>query len=108
MKIDLPKNSQALEYGVSPLHTRIRFFEFVLSVSYRFGINKWQVRGPEEKEKMAARKADIQGKLWADLGLHVDKPKSNGSGSTNDGNTARRTFLNTDTFVSIVVLIGRF
>jgi len=30
--------------------------------------------------------------------LHVDKPKANGSGSTNDGNTARKAFLNTDTF----------
>ena len=95
-----PKNSQALEYGVSPLHTRIRFFEFVLSVSYRFGINKWQVRGPAEK--MATRKAEVQGKLWAELGLHVDKPKTNGSGSTNDGNTAQRAFLNTDIFASIV------
>ena len=51
---------------------------------------------------MAARKAEIQGKLWAVLGLNVDKPKSNGSDSTNNGNTARRTFLNTDTFASIV------
>ena len=51
---------------------------------------------------MGARKAEIQGKLGAEVGLHVDKPKSNGSGSTNDGNTARRAFLNTDTFASIV------
>ena len=41
------------------------------SVSYRFGINKWQVRGSEEKAKMAARKAEIQEKLWAELGFHV-------------------------------------
>ena len=65
MSVDLqsqnfvPKNSLPLEYGVSPLHAWIRFFEFVLSVSYRFGTNKWQVRGPEDKEKMAARKAEI-------------------------------------------------
>ena len=42
---------------------------------------------------MAARKAEIQEKLWAELGLHVGNPKSNVSGSTNDGNTARRSFL---------------
>jgi len=98
----IPKSPQALEYGVSPLHAWIRFFEFVLKIGYRIGINKWQVRGPEDKEKMSARKVEIQGKLWAVLGLHVDKPKANGSGSTNDGNTARKAFLNTDTFASIL------
>ena len=51
---------------------------------------------------MSAQKAEIPWKFWAELGLHVDRPKSNGSGSTNDGNTARRTCLNTDTFASIV------
>lgn len=35
------------------------------------------------------------------MGLHVHKPKSNGSDSTNDGNTARRAFLNPELFVSI-------
>jgi len=41
-----PKNSQVLEYGVSPLLAWIRFFQFVLKVSYRIGIDKWQVRDP--------------------------------------------------------------
>lgn len=35
------------------------------------------------------------------MGLHVDKPKANGSGNTNDGNTARRAFSRTDLLASI-------
>lgn len=34
-------------------------------------------------------------------GRNVHKPKSNGSGSTNDGNTARRAFSNPELFASI-------
>jgi len=47
-----------------------------------------------------ARKKEIQHKLWEELGLHVDKPKAYGSGSTNDGNTAMRAFLHTDKFAN--------
>jgi len=39
---------------------------------------------------VAARKNEIQHKLWEELG----------SGSTNDGNTARRAFLHTDKFAN--------
>lgn len=61
----MPKN------GVSPLHAWIRFFKFVLKVSYRIGINKWHVRGPEEKEKVAARKKEIPKKIMGGVELHV-------------------------------------
>lgn len=44
--------------------------------------------------------------------LHVDKPKPNGFGSTNDRNTARRAFGNTKLFSDITnveeELIKRF
>jgi len=95
-----PKDSHVLEYGVSPLHAWIRFFEFALKVSYKSGIDKWQIRGPQDKEKVAARKKEIQHNLWEELGLNVEKPKANGTGSNNDGNTARRAFLHTDKFAN--------
>lgn len=89
-------------YGVSPLHAWIRFLEFVLKISYRIGINKWQIRGAKDKSIMETRKYEIQRRLWAEMGLHIDKPKQNGSGNTNDGNTARRAFSNIELFASIL------
>ncbi|XP_049312286.1 uncharacterized protein LOC125778464 [Bactrocera dorsalis] len=95
-----PKPS-TLKYGVSPLHAWIRFLEFVLHLSYRIGIKKWQVRNPEDKNTIKQRKQEIQKNFWEKMGLHIDKPKSNGCGSTNDGNTARRVFANLELFASI-------
>lgn len=91
-----------LIFGVSPLHAWIRFLEFVLKVSYRIGIFKWHIRQKNDKDKMKVRKYEIQSKLWDQLGLHIDKPRQNGSGSTNDGNTARRAFSNVEIFASIL------
>ena len=50
---------------------------------------------------MQQRKREIQEQFWNKMGLHVHKPKSNGSGLTNDGNTARKAFLNPELFASI-------
>ena len=44
------------------------------------------------------RKAEVQQKLKAAFGVVKDKPKPGGSGNTNDGNTARRLFRNSDLF----------
>lgn len=84
-----------LQHGISPLHAWIRFFEFVLKISYKLHLKKWQVRDKEEKDMITSRKQEIQKLFWSEMGLHVDKPKQNGSGNTNDGNTARRAFKNT-------------
>lgn len=54
----------------------------------------WQARGSENKEKVAIRKKEIQRKFKEEMGLLVDIPKSGGSGTTNDGDTARRFFDN--------------
>jgi len=35
------------------------------------------------------------------MGLHVSIPKQNGSGNSNDGNTARRAFANYQLFSSL-------
>lgn len=81
-----------LKYGISPLHCWIRFFEFVLNAGYKNNIKKWQIRNEADKKLVANRKCDIQQYFWDELGLNVDKPKTGGFGSTNDGNTARRAF----------------
>lgn len=96
----LPKYN-TLKFGISPLHAWIRCFEFILNISYRLQLKKWQIRNAEEKIIMKKTKTEIQKQFWGKMGLHVHKPKSNGSGSTNDGNTARRAFSNPEEFANI-------
>lgn len=88
----------SLQYGISPLHAWIRLFECSLHISYRLTIQTWQVRGNELKMKFNQQKQTVQSMLFQKLGLLVDKPRSNGSGTSNDGNTARRAFENIDCF----------
>jgi len=56
-------------------------------------LRKWHVKG-NDKTALEARKHKIQAVFLNDMGLHVDKPRQNGSGNTNDGNSARRAFSN--------------
>lgn len=63
----------------------------MLHVSYRLEIKQWQVRGAENKQFLR-RKQIIQCEFRNKMGLIVDKPRTGGSGSSNDGNTARRFF----------------
>lgn len=83
-----------LELGLSTLHAWIRFFECFLHIGYKIGVHKWQTRKDEEKKVVAERKRVIQAAFKKELHLDVDKPKQ-GFGSSNDGNTARRFFENT-------------
>lgn len=110
-KIFTPKPN-TLNYGISPLHSWIRFFECILHISYRCDIQEWQIRGAENKKRLNDKKKLIQERFFTDMHLHVDKPKANGFGSTNDGNTARRAFGNTKMFSDITnvdeELIKRF
>ncbi|XP_032587195.2 uncharacterized protein LOC116804340 [Drosophila mojavensis] len=92
-----------LKYGLSPLHAWIRFLEFVLRISYKNDLKKWRIK-EADKNQVAARKQQIQEKLWLEMGLIVDKPKQNGSGSSNDGNTARRAFSDPRKFSDILNL----
>lgn len=91
---------ESLQYGASPLHAWIRFFEFVLNVSYRLEIRKWHIKQADKMEVMS-RKKNIQDMMWKQMGLHINMPKHNGSGNSNDGNTARRAFSNTRLFSSV-------
>nr|XP_047134584.1 uncharacterized protein LOC124812267 isoform X1 [Hydra vulgaris] len=68
---------------------------------YSFGIQKkntkkWQARKKEDKQEKATMKASTQKTFKQQLGILVDMPKQ-GLGSTNNGNTARRFFENTQT-----------
>lgn len=53
-------NKKYFEFGLSPLHAKIRFFEYFLHLSYKSVIKTWQVRGPEQKLKVLERKQKIQ------------------------------------------------
>lgn len=93
--------SQTLQFGISPLHAWIRFFEFVLKLAYRADLKTWHVKDIE-KPKLVERKHFIQKQMMEKMGLNVDKPLPNGSGNSNDGNTARRAFSNTALLSSIL------
>ena len=81
-----------LTFGISSLHAWIRFFECLLHIAYRLDVKTWQVR-KRDRELVDARKRVIQDKFRMQMGLLVDIPKP-GSGTTNDGNTARKFFSN--------------
>ena len=68
-----------------------RFLEAVLHVAYRLDIKSWQARTANQKASVESRKNAIQAEFKERTGLLVDFVKQ-GSGSTNDGNTARRFF----------------
>ncbi|XP_050337642.1 uncharacterized protein LOC126763916 [Bactrocera neohumeralis] len=82
------------EFGLSPLHSYIRFFEYFIHVSYRLDIKKWQIRSAEDKTQFMEKKIQVRNKFRSEMGLIVDMPKTGGSGTSNDGNTARRFFNN--------------
>jgi len=91
--------SQTLQFGISPLHAWIRFFEFVLKLAYR--AKTWDVKD-FDKPKLVERKHFTQKQMMEKMVLNVDKPLLNGSGYSKDGNTAKRAFSNTALLSSIL------
>ena len=85
---------ETAEYGLSPLHAYIRFFEYFLHISYRIDIQKWQARSPTEKESVARNKTRLQKSFRNELGLKVDEPRAGGDGNSNCGNSSRCFFKN--------------
>lgn len=67
-------DEKTLTFGLSPLHSWIRFMECVLHISYRLPVKVWQVKGPELKRIVGDRKNIIQDKLKMEMGLLVDMP----------------------------------
>jgi hypothetical protein len=86
--MELPVNEEVLRFELCSLHAWIRCFECLLHISYRLGINTWQVRGQQNKDIFEQRKRKIQADFRDKMGLLVEIPKSGGSGTTNDGITA--------------------
>ena len=107
-KIDI----NSLQYGISPLHSYIRFYECILHISYRLDFKKWRVSKTNEKKLFEERKRQLRIELREKLGLIVDVPCSGGSGTSNDGNSARVFFEEFETSSSItginMDLIRRF
>lgn len=91
-----------LRYGISPLHCCLRSFEFFVHLGYKKMVKKWQIRNPKDKKIVEKSKERIQKEFWEKLGLRVDKPKTGGCGSSNDGNTARRAFDEYEVFAEIL------
>ncbi|XP_036148284.1 uncharacterized protein LOC118647442 [Monomorium pharaonis] len=85
-------DESALSFGISPLHCLIRYFECLIHIAYRIPLKKWRITGIDKIEFEKQKKC-IQDQLRQRLGLIVDMPKQ-GSGNTNDGNSARRFFEN--------------
>lgn len=96
------ENLDCLKYGISPLHQWIRCLEAILHLAYKLDTGRWRKnKSLGDEAKIQAKKAEIQQKLEASMGLVVDMPKQNGAGTTNDGNTARRLFQNSAVFAEV-------
>lgn len=88
----MPVNEQALQFGMSPLHARIKLMECLLHVAYNIEFKRGRVdlRTRPIKE---ARKDLIKRELREKIGIQIDTVKQ-GTGTTNSGNTSRRFFAN--------------
>lgn len=85
-------NPEALQFGLSILHARIRLFESILHLAYKLPVKKYRERKTENEKKLEhEKKLEIQKRFREETGLLVDIPKAN-FGNTNDGNTSRRFF----------------
>lgn len=104
-------NEEHYKYGLSSLHAWIRFMECILHIAYRLEFRRWSVRSVEDKLKVKETTRRIQKEFREKSGLLVDYPKQ-GSGSSNDGNTARRFFRDPELTAEItkvdLKLIERF
>lgn len=103
---------EALEFGISVLHARIRLFESILHLAYKLPVKKYRERRTQEEKLLEEqKKKEIQERFRTETGLLVDMPKTN-YGNTNDGNTSRRFFENTELAADITginhELIHRF
>ena len=81
-----PVNDDILQFGVSPLHALIRFYECMLHVAYRLDFKTWRITG-QNKKLLETQKKRIQ-EIRDAIGLRVDIPCSGGSGNTNDFRSA--------------------
>lgn len=81
-------HEESFQYGLSSLHAKKNLMECLLKISYRLVLKVWKVSGDENKAKVKAAKERIQQAFRKEMGLIIDMPRL-GSGTSNDGNTAR-------------------
>lgn len=101
--VEKKPDTEHYKFGMSSLHAWIRMMECLIHVSYNIEFKKWSARSDEEKEMKKMRKLTIQQKFKKELGLTIDVVKQ-GVGTTNDGNTARRFFENSEKSAEITGL----
>lgn len=94
----------SLVYGMSVLHLWIRAFEWLLHVSYRRFIGKWQLRGADLQKAGLARKNLLQDRFWQNMGIRVDYPSTGGTGNSNNGNVSRTAFEKPELLANILEL----
>ena len=99
---NLPLTPTGLKYCLSTLHAWIRSMECLLKVGYKTEVKKWALRSDVDKEKVKAKKNLIQSRFRNEVGLVIDIPRSGGSGSSNNSNTARRFFRNAEQTAPII------
>lgn len=85
-----PCNKETFQYRLSTLHAHIRLFECILHLSYQLETKTWRVPA-QDKLAVSAKKSKVIDEFRKRTALLVDMVKQ-GSGNTNDGNTARRFF----------------
>jgi len=104
-------NTSHFEFGLSTLHAWIRFMECILHIGYRLDFCKRFAATDEQKQMKNKAKERICTEFREKLGLLVDQPNQ-GTGNTNNGNTARRFFSDPDLTSKVtrvnVELIKRF
>ena len=96
----LPVKMEKYSFGLTTLNAWIRFIECILHIAYRSDFFKWAALLPDQKQKMSEAKKRIQKEFCEEVGLIVDFPQHR-SGTSNNGNTARRFFLDPELTSSI-------
>lgn len=103
-----PIHEETMKNGISPLHAFIRFLEFLFHLGYKNDplVRQWRVSKSSVAGQITNdRKKKIQAEIRDRLGLLVDVICPN-SGTTNDGNTARRVFANEESRGIFAEILG--
>lgn len=86
------RKEEAIQLGISPLHARIKFMEYILHLGYNLEFQSWRTTKTTLPIKETAKER-IQKRFITELGIKVDFVKQ-GCGSSNTGNTSRVFFRN--------------
>lgn len=86
------------------MHARLRTCDGLLSLAKKQDVQVYRTSDKLRNEVAEARKLIIQERFKKELNLLIAFPKSGGSGTTTDGNTARRVFENWEKSAAILEL----